>query len=65
MAGLLRVTQVRSGIGRPPKQRKTLLGLGLTRMHKTVELEDTPCIRGMILKIQHLVKVEPATGSAE
>ena len=60
MAGLIRVTQVRSGIGRPPKQRKTLRGLGLTRMHKTVELEDTPCVRGMIFKIQHLVKVEPA-----
>lgn len=65
MAGLIRVTQVRSGIGRPPKQRKTLRGLGLTRMNKTVEVEDTPCTRGMILKIQHLVKVEPASGSAE
>lgn len=58
MAGQIKVTQVRSGIGRQPKQRKTLQGLGLTRMHKTVMLEDTPCIRGMILKVQHLVKVE-------
>ncbi len=65
MAGLIRVTQVRSGIGRQPKQRATLRGLGLTRMHKSVELEDTPAIRGMILKVQHLVKIEPGTGSAE
>jgi large subunit ribosomal protein L30 len=60
MAGTLKVTQVRSGIGRPQDQRLTLKGLGLTRMHKSVVLEDTPSIRGMIIKIQHLVKVEPA-----
>jgi large subunit ribosomal protein L30 len=60
MAGTLKVTQVRSGISRPKIQKLTLKGLGLTRMHKSVVLNDTPAIRGMIYKIQHLVKVEPA-----
>jgi large subunit ribosomal protein L30 len=58
MAGKLKVTLVRSGIGRPGKQRLTLRGLGLTKMHKTVLLLDTPEIRGMITKVQHLVRVE-------
>jgi large subunit ribosomal protein L30 len=58
MADKLRVTQVRSGIGRPKRQKLTLRGLGLTRMHKTVLLNDTPAIRGMIRKVQHLVKVD-------
>jgi large subunit ribosomal protein L30 len=60
MAGKLKVTLVRSGIGRPEKQRLTLKGLGLTRMQKTVTLEDTAAIRGMIRKVQHLVRVEAA-----
>ncbi len=60
MAGKLKVTQIRSGIGRPQDQRKTLRGLGLTRMHKSVLLKDTEAIRGMIRKVQHLVAVEPA-----
>jgi large subunit ribosomal protein L30 len=58
MAGKLKVTLVRSGIGRPNKQRLTLRGLGLTKMHKSVLLLDTPEIRGMITKVQHLVSVE-------
>lgn len=58
MAGMLKVTQIRSGIGRPAKQRLTLRGLGLNKMHRTVILQDTPEIRGMIIKIQHLVSVE-------
>lgn len=58
MAGKLKVTLVRSGIGRPNKQRLTLRGLGLTKMHKSVLLLDTPEIRGMITKVQHLVRVE-------
>lgn len=62
MASLLRVTQIRSGIGRPQDQRKTLRGLGLTRMHKSVVLKDTQAIRGMIRKVQHLVAVEPVEG---
>lgn len=52
------VTQVKSPIGRPKDQRATLVGLGLNKMHKTVELEDTPSVRGMINKVSHLVKVE-------
>lgn len=60
MALKLRVTQVRSGIGRDKGQKLTLKGLGLTRMHKTVILKDSPAIRGMIRKISHLVRVEPA-----
>ena len=62
MAGKLKVTQIRSGIGRPQDQRLTLRGLGLTRMHKSVVLNDTAPIRGMIRKVQHLVAVEPAEG---
>lgn len=54
----LRVTQVRSQIGFDRRQRATLRGLGIRRMHQTVELEDTPQVRGMIRKVVHLVKVE-------
>ena len=60
MALKLRVTQVRSGIGYSERQKRTLKGLGLTRMQKTVTLNDTPAIRGMIRKVAHLVKVAPA-----
>ena len=59
MALKLKVTQVRSGIGREKSQRLTLKGLGLTRMHKSVILKDTQAIRGMIRKVSHLVEVEP------
>lgn len=54
----LTVTLIRSGIGRPKPQRATLQGLGLTRLNKTVILKDTPQIRGMITKVQHLVRIE-------
>lgn len=54
----LRVTQIGSPIGRPPDQRATLAGLGLNKMHRTRELEDTPAVRGMINKVHHLVRVE-------
>lgn len=54
----LRVTQIRSIFGRLPKHRACVAGLGLRRMHHTVELEDTPAIRGMINKVAYLVKVE-------
>ena len=60
MALKLRVTQTGSGIGRPQDQRLTLKGLGLTKMHKTVLLEDSHSIRGMIRKVAHLVRVEAA-----
>ena len=56
----VRVTQTGSPIGRHPSQRKTLIGLGLNKMHRTRELEDTPSVRGMINKVKHLVKVEDA-----
>ena len=54
----LKVTQVKSGIGRPKRQRETLRGLGLTKMHQERFLEDTPSIRGMINKVSHLVSFE-------
>lgn len=56
----IKVTQIGSPIGRPKDQRATLVGLGLNKMHKTRELEDTPAVRGMINKVSHLVKVEEA-----
>jgi large subunit ribosomal protein L30 len=58
MAGMLKVTLVKSMIGRPEKHRRVLRGMGLTRINKTVELEDTPAIRGMIHKVSHLVTAE-------
>ncbi len=54
----LKITLVRSGIGRPGKHRQVLIGLGLTKMHKTVIREDRPEVRGMIHKVQHLLQVE-------
>ena len=60
MAAKLKVTQVKSGIARPERQRLTLRGLGLTRLNRSVILNDTAAIRGMIRKVQHLVRVEPA-----
>ncbi|WP_293949958.1 50S ribosomal protein L30 [Sneathiella sp.] len=56
----IKVTQTGSPIGRPANQRATLVGLGLNKMHRSVELEDTPAIRGMIRKVHHLVQVEEA-----
>jgi large subunit ribosomal protein L30 len=60
MALKLKVTLIRSGINRPEVQKLTIKGLGLTRMHKSVLLNDTAAIRGMIRKVSHLVKVEAA-----
>lgn len=60
MAIKLKLTQVKSGVGRPETQRLTLQGLGLRGPHKTSILLDTPEIRGMIRKVSHLVVVEPA-----
>ncbi|MBF9044934.1 50S ribosomal protein L30 [Rhodobacterales bacterium HKCCE4037] len=57
MAKTIVVKQVGSPIRRPQEQRATLIGLGLNKMHKTRELEDTPSIRGMINKIPHLVEI--------
>ena len=58
MADTMRVTLLKSGIGRNKKIRETLKGLGLTRLHKTVVLNNTPAIRGMINKVSFMVKVE-------
>jgi large subunit ribosomal protein L30 len=54
----IKVEQVVSSIGHPKDQRATLIGLGLNKLHRVSELEDTPAVRGMIRKVQHLVKVE-------
>ena len=61
----VRVTQTGSPIGRPAKQRATLVGLGLNKMHRSRVLEDTPAVRGMIDKISHLVRAEPVDAETE
>jgi large subunit ribosomal protein L30 len=53
----IKLTQTGSPIRRTPDQRRTLIGLGLNKMHRTVELQDTPEVRGMIRKVQHMVRV--------
>ncbi|MDG1295766.1 MAG: 50S ribosomal protein L30 [Saprospiraceae bacterium] len=58
--GKVRVTKIKSVIGRPAKQKATIQALGLRKMNQTVEHEATPQIMGMINKISHLVKVEEA-----
>jgi large subunit ribosomal protein L30 len=54
----VRVKQVRSAIGRPGDQEATLIGLGLNKLNRWRELEDTPAVRGMIAKVRHLVEIE-------
>jgi large subunit ribosomal protein L30 len=56
----IKVTQIGSPIRREASQRATLIGLGLNKMHKTRELEDSPEVRGMIRKVQHMVTVTEA-----
>jgi large subunit ribosomal protein L30 len=58
MAKTIKVTQVRSAHGRLQSHKDTVRGLGLRRMHHTVEVQDTPEVRGMINKIAYMVKVE-------
>ncbi|WP_422344192.1 50S ribosomal protein L30 [Parasphingorhabdus sp.] len=53
----VKIKQIGSPIRRPEDQRKTLIGLGLNKMHRISELEDTPEVRGMIRKVHHLVEV--------
>ena len=55
---MLKITLVKSTIGAVPKHKKTIEALGLSKMHKTVELPDNAATRGMIKQVQHLVKVE-------
>lgn len=57
MAKTIVVKQIGSPIRRPAKQRQTLIGLGLNKMHKTRELKDTPAVRGMVNKISHMVEI--------
>jgi large subunit ribosomal protein L30 len=54
----IKVTQTRSSIGRLPKHKATLVGLGLRKIGHTVELEDTPSVRGMVNRVYYMVKVE-------
>ena len=58
---MLKITLVKSTIGAVPKHKKTIEALGLSKMHKTVELPDNAATRGMIKQVQHLVKVEEAS----
>ncbi len=58
----LKVTQIRSGAGRIPNQRKVLLGLGLRGPHSSVTVDNTPSFRGMVKKVLHLVTVEESDG---
>lgn len=59
-SGKIKVTQTGSAIGRRHDQEATLIGLGLNKRHRSRVLQDTPAIRGMITKVQHLVMVEKA-----
>jgi large subunit ribosomal protein L30 len=54
----IKITQTGSPIRREPSQKQTLIGLGLNKRHRSVELEDTPEVRGMIRKVAHMVSVE-------
>jgi len=54
----IKITQIASPIGRPDDQRATLVGLGLNKLHRSREVEDTAAVRGMIAKVRHLVRVE-------
>ena len=65
MSEILKITLVKSMIGRPEKHRKVLRGMGLTKIDRTVELKDTPSIRGMVHAVSHLVKVEEKIDETE
>jgi large subunit ribosomal protein L30 len=58
MSSEVKVTLIKSHIGRPPKQRAVLNGMGLKKVNKTVVLQNTPEVKGMINKVSHLLKVE-------
>jgi large subunit ribosomal protein L30 len=60
MAKKLRVTLIRSGINRPETQKRTILGLGLTKLGRSVVVTDNLSVRGMIRSVSHLVRVEAA-----
>ncbi|MCX6235596.1 MAG: 50S ribosomal protein L30 [Bacteroidetes bacterium] len=54
----LKITQIRSGIGKPLRQKRTLEALGFKKMHQTIEVEASPQVLGMIAKVKHLLTVE-------
>jgi large subunit ribosomal protein L30 len=57
---ILKITLVKSAIGFSEKHKATVKALGLRKLHQTVTLPDTPSLRGMLLKVNHLVKIEEA-----
>ncbi len=65
MSGTLKVTLVKSMIGRPEKHRRVLRGMGLTKINRTVELKNTASIRGMVNAVSHLVNVEEKIDETE
>ncbi|MBX2888214.1 MAG: 50S ribosomal protein L30 [Ferruginibacter sp.] len=62
MAKKIKVTQVKSVIDRPERQKRTMVALGLKKLHSSVEVEATPQILGMVEKVNHLIKVEEVKG---
>lgn len=64
MASQLKVTWVRSAIGREQKQKATIEALGLRKLNDTVVVPDNPAMRGMLYKVRHLVEVEPVEEAA-
>ena len=60
MADRLKITLVKSTIGAVPKHKKTVVALGLNKLHKTVDMPDNAAVRGMIQQVRHLVQVEEA-----
>ena len=64
MAQNLKVTLVKSMIGRPEKHRKVLQGMGLTKINKCVFLKESPAVRGMIKKVSHLIQAEEIINEA-
>ena len=60
--GKIKVTQVKSAINRPERQKRTLVALGIRKLHQTIEVEATPQILGMVSKVSHLVTVEEVAG---
>ncbi len=65
MSGTLKITLVKSMIGRPEKHRRVLRGMGLTKINRTVELKNTASIRGMVNAVSHLVNVEEKIDETE
>lgn len=65
MTQKIKVTLVKSMIGRSQKHRRVLIGLGLRKVNKTVELNDTPAIRGMINKVSYLLRAEEKINEVE